>query len=111
MIEVIDLKKGFGGKTIIQGMSAIMKAGQCNLIIGSSGSGKTVFMKCLIGLFTPDGGDIIYDGQNFTKMSTDEKKEIRKAIGMLFQGSALFSSMSVEENVIFPLDMFTRDTH
>ena len=96
---------------IIEDVSAVMETGKCNLIIGSSGSGKTVFMKCLIGLFTPDSGDILYDGQNFTKMSVDEKKEIRKAIGMLFQGSALFSSMNVEENVIFPLDMFTKDTH
>jgi phospholipid/cholesterol/gamma-HCH transport system ATP-binding protein len=110
MIEVIDLKKGFGGKAIIQGVSAVMKAGNCNLIIGSSGSGKTVFMKCLIGLFRPDSGDILYGGQNFTKMTTDQRKEIRKEIGMLFQGSALFSSMTVEENIIFPLDMFTKDT-
>jgi len=110
MIEVIDLKKGFGGKTVIQGVSAVMKAGQCNLIIGSSGSGKTVFMKCLVGLFRPDSGDILYGGQNFTKMTTDQRKEVRKEIGMLFQGSALFSSMTVEENIIFPLDMFTRDT-
>src|SRR4029079_5222095 len=84
--------------------------GQCNLIIGSSGSGKTVFMKCLVGLFQPDSGDILYDGKNFTKMSVEQKKEVRKEIGMLFQGSALFSSMTVEENIIFPLDMFTRDT-
>jgi len=111
MIEVKSLKKGFGDKVIIEDVSAVMETGKCNLIIGSSGSGKTVFMKCLIGLFNPDSGDILYDGQNFTKMSVDEKKEIRKAIGMLFQGSALFSSMNVEENVIFPLDMFTKDTH
>ncbi|MFL5788856.1 MAG: ABC transporter ATP-binding protein [Flavisolibacter sp.] len=111
MIEVKNLRKSFGEKTIIEDVSAVMNTGQSNLIIGSSGSGKTVFMKCLIGLFTPDSGDILYDGQNFTKMSTDEKKEIRKAIGMLFQGSALFSSMNVEENVIFPLDMFTKDSY
>src|SRR5688572_1997598 len=110
MIEVHDLKKGFNGKTVIEDVSAVMNAGLCNLIIGASGSGKTVFMKCLVGLFQPDSGDILYGGQNFTKMSTDERKEIRKEIGMLFQGSALFSSMTVEENVIFPLDMFTRDT-
>jgi phospholipid/cholesterol/gamma-HCH transport system ATP-binding protein len=84
-----------------------MKSGQCNLIIGSSGSGKTVFMKCLVGLFSPDSGDILYGGQNFTQMGVDERKEIRKEIGMLFQGSALFSSLTVEENIIFPLDMFT----
>ncbi|HEY0354979.1 MAG TPA: ATP-binding cassette domain-containing protein, partial [Flavisolibacter sp.] len=110
MIEVKDLRKGFGGKTVIEGVSAVMNAGQCNLIIGSSGSGKTVFMKCLVGLFQPDSGSILYGGHEFTNMSVEEKKEIRKEIGMLFQGSALFSSMTVEENIIFPLDMFTRDT-
>lgn len=107
MIEIINLRKSFGGKTILEGVSAVMKAGQCNLIIGASGSGKTVLMKCLVGLFQPDRGDILYNGQNFTQMSVDEKKEIRKEIGMLFQGSALFSSMTVEENIVFPLDMFT----
>lgn len=110
MIEVIDLKKGFNGKTVIEDVSAVMKDGLCNLIIGASGSGKTVFMKCLVGLFKPDSGDILYGGDNFTKMNVDQKKEIRKQIGMLFQGSALFSSMTVEENIIFPLDMFTSDT-
>ncbi len=109
MIEIKNLKKGFAGKTIIEDVTAEMRTGQCNLIIGSSGSGKTVFMKCLIGLFYPDAGDILYDGNNFTRMSTLERKEIRKAIGMLFQGSALFSSMTVEENVMFPLNMFTHD--
>jgi phospholipid/cholesterol/gamma-HCH transport system ATP-binding protein len=110
MIEVKDIRKGFGGKIVIEGVSATMKAGMCNLIIGASGSGKTVFMKCLVGLFQPDSGDILYSGENFTQMSIEQKKEIRKQIGMLFQGSALFSSMTVEENIIFPLDMFTRDT-
>src|SRR5688500_12935519 len=110
MIEVIDLKKGFSGRTVIEDVSAVMNAGQCNLIIGASGSGKTVFMKCIVGLFAPDSGDILYSNHNFTKMNTDERKEVRKEIGMLFQGSALFSSMTVEENIIFPLDMFTRDT-
>ena len=110
MIEVKGLRKGFGGKTVVNGIDAVMNAGQCNLIIGASGSGKTVFMKCLVGLFHPDSGDILYSGQNFTAMNVAEKKEIRKQIGMLFQGSALFSSMTVEENIIFPLDMFTKDT-
>jgi phospholipid/cholesterol/gamma-HCH transport system ATP-binding protein len=82
----------------------------CNLIIGSSGSGKSVFTKCLVGLFQPDGGQILYDGNDFTAMSNDQKKTIRKEIGMLFQGAALFSSMTVEENVLFPLDMFTKDS-
>ena len=108
MIEVKNLKKSFNGKTILSGVSAEMRPGQCNLIIGASGSGKTVFMKCLVGLFQPDGGEILYDRQNFTKMSADQKKQIRKEIGMLFQGSALFSSLTVEQNIIFPLDMFTK---
>jgi phospholipid/cholesterol/gamma-HCH transport system ATP-binding protein len=107
MIEVKNLRKGFNEKTVLNGVSAIMNEGQCNLIIGSSGSGKTVFMKCLVGLFTPDDGDILYGGESFVQMSVEQKKEIRKQIGMLFQGSALFSSMTVEDNVIFPLDMFT----
>src|SRR5688500_5517878 len=110
MIEVKNIRKSFDGKTVIEDVSCIMKAGQCNLIIGSSGSGKTVFMKCLVGLFTPDSGEILYSGESFTNMSVDQKKEVRKEIGMLFQGSALFSSLTVEDNIIFPLDMFTNWT-
>jgi phospholipid/cholesterol/gamma-HCH transport system ATP-binding protein len=107
MIEIQDLQKGFDGKAVLKGVTVNMNPGMCNLIIGSSGSGKTVFMKCLVGLFQPDSGHILYGGRDFTVMSVDDKKEIRKEIGMLFQGSALFSSMNVEDNVIFPLDMFT----
>ncbi len=110
MIEVKNLKKGFNDKTVLNGVNAEMKAGNCNLIIGSSGSGKTVLMKCLVGLFQPDSGSILYGGEDFTAMNTEQKKEVRKEIGMLFQGSALFSSMTVEDNIIFPLDMFTRDS-
>ena len=110
MIEVKNIKKSFNGKTVIEDVTCTMQAGQCNLIIGSSGSGKTVFMKCLVGLFTPDSGDILYGGENFTQMSVEEKKDVRKEIGMLFQGSALFSSLTVEENIVFPLDMFTNWT-
>jgi phospholipid/cholesterol/gamma-HCH transport system ATP-binding protein len=110
MIEVKDIRKGFNNKTVLNGVSVVMQPGKCNLIIGSSGSGKTVFMKCLVGLFQPDSGSILYDKQDFTNMNQDQRKEIRKQIGMLFQGSALFSSMTVEDNIIFPLDMFTRDT-
>jgi phospholipid/cholesterol/gamma-HCH transport system ATP-binding protein len=110
MIEVKNLKKGFSGKTVLEEVNAFMHPGQCNLIIGSSGSGKTVLMKCLVGLFKPDSGSIIYGGKNFTEMDIDAKKEVRKEIGMLFQGSALFSSMTVEENIVFPLDMFTKFT-
>lgn len=111
MIEVKNIKKTFGDKTVIQDVSSVMKAGQCNLIIGSSGSGKTVLMKCMVGLFDPDEGDVLYSGQNFTKMKGQEKTEIRKEIGMLFQGSALFDSLNVEENVMFPLSMFTKDSY
>jgi phospholipid/cholesterol/gamma-HCH transport system ATP-binding protein len=111
MIEVKNLRKGFGDKIVIDDVTATMDPGKCNLIIGSSGSGKTVLMKCLVGLFQPDGGNILYDGQEFTSMNNEEKKEIRKQIGMLFQGSALFDSLSVEKNIMFPLNMFTNDTH
>lgn len=111
MIEVKNIKKAFGDKTVIQDVSTVMKAGQCNLIIGSSGSGKTVLMKCMVGLFEPDAGEVLYSGQNFTSMKGSDKTEIRKEIGMLFQGSALFDSLTVEQNVMFPLSMFTKDSH
>src|SRR4030095_3475945 len=107
MIEVRNIKKSFGDKVVIEDVSAAMKAGQCNLIIGTSGSGKTVLMKCMVGLFEPDAGEVLYSGESFTKMSRNEKTEIRKQIGMLFQGSALFDSLTVQENVMFPLNMFT----
>lgn len=108
MIEVVNLHKSFDGKKILKGISATFKQGQTNLIIGQSGSGKTVFLKSLVGLFKPEEGEILYDGRNFLKMSNDQKKEIREEIGMLFQGSALFDSLTVEENVRFPLDVFTK---
>ena len=111
MIEVKNIKKSFGDKVVIQDVSAVMKAGQCNLIIGSSGSGKTVLQKCMVGLFEPDGGEILYGGHSFTTMNSEQKTEIRKEIGMLFQGSALFDSQTVEQNVMFPLSMFTKDTY
>jgi phospholipid/cholesterol/gamma-HCH transport system ATP-binding protein len=110
MIEVKNIKKSFGEKVIIEDVSCTMKAGQCNLIIGASGSGKTVLQKCMVGLFEPDQGEILYSGQNFTAMKGAEKTEIRKEIGMLFQGSALFDSLNVQENVMFPLNMFTKDS-
>ena len=111
MIEVKNIKKGFGEKTVIDDVSAVMEAGKCNLIIGASGSGKTVFMKCIVGLFEPDSGEILYQGQNFIDMNTEEKKAIRQEIGMLFQGSALFDSLTVEQNIMFPLNMFTKDPY
>lgn len=109
MIEVKNIKKSFGDRTIINDVSVTLQTGKCNLIIGTSGSGKTVFMKCIVGLFEADEGQILYDGKNFIGMSVEEKKEIRQQIGMLFQGSALFDSLTVEQNVMFPLDMFTKD--
>ncbi len=111
MIEVRNIKKSFDARVVIEDVSAAMKAGQCNLIIGSSGSGKTVLQKCIVGLFEPDSGEILYSGQNFTAMKGEEKTIIRKEIGMLFQGSALFDSLNVEENIMFPLSMFTNDPH
>ena len=108
MIEVKNIHKEFDGKTVIDDVSAVMKAGQCNLIIGASGSGKTVLMKCMVGLFEPDNGEVLYGGQSFTQMNHAARTEIRKEIGMLFQGSALFDSLTVQENVMFPLNMFTK---
>lgn len=110
MIELRNIKKSFSDKTVIEDVSAVMKSGQCNLIIGASGSGKTVLMKCMVGLFIPEEGEILYHGHDFIKMSRAEKTEVRKEIGMLFQGSALFDSLTVEENVMFPLSMFTKDS-
>ena len=110
MIEVQHIRKGFDDKVVIDDVSAVMETGKCNLIIGSSGSGKTVLMKCIVGLFNSDAGDIIYDDQNFTAMNIKEKKAMRQQIGMLFQGSALFDSMTVEQNIMFPLDMFSDKT-
>lgn len=111
MIEVKDIQKGFGEKQVLKGVNVKMEAGMCNLIIGASGSGKTVFMKCLVGLFEPDEGEILYDGINFLTMDDEQRKDIRKQIGMLFQGSALFDSQTVEQNIMFPLDMFTSDNY
>lgn len=108
MIEVKNIQKRFGDKTIIHDVSTVMQTGQCNLIIGASGSGKTVLMKCMVGLFEPDQGQILYDGQDFVTMDQNAKTEVRKEIGMLFQGSALFDSLNVENNIRFPLDMFTK---
>jgi phospholipid/cholesterol/gamma-HCH transport system ATP-binding protein len=110
MIEFKNIFKKFGDKVVLDGVSHIMETGKTNLIIGTSGSGKTVLQKCLVGLFEPDSGEIIYDGKSFTEMTEDDRKLLRQQIGMLFQGSALFDSMTVEENVMFPLNMFTKDS-
>jgi phospholipid/cholesterol/gamma-HCH transport system ATP-binding protein len=111
MIEIKNVSKGFGDKQILKDVSFTMETGKTNLIIGTSGSGKTVLQKCMVGLFEVDKGDILYDGKDFTKMPESERKHLRQQIGMLFQGSALFDSMSVERNVKFPLDMFTNWDH
>lgn len=107
MIEVKDIHKSFGSNKVLEGISGIFQPGLTNLIIGGSGSGKTTLLKCMIGLHAPEQGNVLYDGREFTTMSFEERIEIRKEIGMLFQGSALFDSMTVEENIMFPLNMFT----
>ena len=107
MIEIKNIQKIFGERTIMEDISAVLEAGKCNLIIGTSGSGKTVLTKCMVGLFRPEQGEILYDGTDMLQMNNDERKLLRQQIGMLFQGTALFDSMTVEQNVLFPLDMFT----
>ncbi|MET4081717.1 phospholipid/cholesterol/gamma-HCH transport system ATP-binding protein [Pedobacter sp. UYP30] len=107
MIEVTDIDKSFGDNDVLKDISATFDAGVTNLIIGASGSGKSTLLKCMVGLQKPDKGSVVYDGREFTIMDYGEKIEIRKEIGMLFQGSALFDSMTVEDNIMFPLNMFT----
>lgn len=107
MIRVEDLHKSFGSEEILKGITTTFDKGKTNLIIGSSGSGKTVFLKCLLGLFTPEQGKIYFQDKAIQDMNDDEKRDLREDIGMVFQGSALFDSMTVEENVMFPLRMFT----
>ncbi|WKD84855.1 Methionine import ATP-binding protein MetN [Polaribacter huanghezhanensis] len=110
MIEVKNLYKGFNGVEILKGISTTFEPGKTNLIIGQSGSGKTVFLKSLIGLHTPEKGTIEFNGRVNTEMNSDERRQLRQEIGMVFQGSALFDSQTVEENVMFPLKMFTKDS-
>jgi phospholipid/cholesterol/gamma-HCH transport system ATP-binding protein len=107
MIEFKNITKKFGSKLVLDDVSHVLETGKTNLIIGTSGSGKTVLQKCLVGLFEPDAGEIIYDGVSFTSMTDEDRKLLRQQIGMLFQGSALFDSMTVEDNIKFPLDMFS----
>ncbi|TBN01323.1 ATP-binding cassette domain-containing protein [Hyunsoonleella flava] len=108
MIEVKDLHKSFGDAHILKGITTSFDKGKTNLIIGQSGSGKTVFLKCLLGLFEYEAGTISYDGKIFSNLSESEKRDLRAEIGMVFQGSALFDSMTIAENVMFPLQMFTK---
>lgn len=111
MIEVINLRKSFGDTEILKGISTTLETGKINLIIGQSGSGKTVFLKSLLNVFEPTSGSILFDGRDIMKMSAKEKRQLRSEIGTVFQGSALFDSMTVEENIMFPLDMFTNFTY
>tara|TARA_Y100001972_G_scaffold126096_1_gene178947 strand:- start:1628 stop:2371 length:744 start_codon:yes stop_codon:yes gene_type:complete len=108
MIEISRISKSFGGKEILSDISATFEKGKTNLIIGSSGTGKSVLLKCIVGLLRPDTGDVLYDGRNFTNSDKEIQTDIRREMGMLFQGSALFDSMTVEQNVMFPLNILTK---
>jgi len=110
MIQVIAVNKSFGDKQVLFDISESFEKGKVNMIIGQSGHGKSVLAKCIVGLHEVDSGQVLFDGREFTSMNRLERTEIRKEIGMLFQGSALFDSMTVEENVMFPLMMFTKKT-
>lgn len=110
MIEIKHIYKSFGEKEVLKDVSAHFLKGQCNFVIGASGSGKSVLMKCMVGLENVDKGEITYNDRDFVAMDYDQKKAIRQEIGMLFQGTALFDSLNVEDNIAFPLRMFTRMT-
>ena len=110
MIELKSIYKSFEDKVVLVDINARFENGKTNLIIGQSGSGKTVLMKSIVGLLTPEQGEILYDGRNFLSMNKKEKKALRREMGMIFQSAALFDSLSVLENVMFPLDMFSNDT-
>ena len=110
MIEIKNLYKSFADKEVLKGISTVFEDGKTNLIIGQSGSGKTVLMKNLVGLLIPTKGEILYDGRDFVKMSKKEKVMMRREMGMIFQSAALFDSLTVLENVMFPLDMFSQMT-
>ncbi len=108
MIKIKDISKAFDDKVVLDGIDAEFEQGKTNLIIGSSGTGKSVLLKCIVGLINPDEGKVFYDLRNFTEADKEMKSEIRREIGMLFQGGALFDSKNVEENVMFPLDVLTK---
>ncbi len=110
MIRAENIKKSFDDVEVLKGISLTFEAGKNNLIIGKSGAGKTVLLKLLVGLLEPTAGEVWYDSRNFTRMDKKQRRAIRMEVGMLFQGSALFDSMTVEENIRFPLDMFTKKT-
>lgn len=111
MIEARNISKTFGEHHVLKDVSCSFEKGKTNLIIGQSGSGKTVLMKCLVGLFEVDSGIVAYDDRNFTTMNFEQRKTLRQEIGMLFQGGALFDYLDVEGNIMFPLNMFTRQSH
>lgn len=110
MIEVKNVHKSFGDAHILKGISTSFEKGKTSLVIGQSGSGKTVFLKCLLGLFYPEEGSIAYDGKIYSELDSNEKRDLRSEMGMVFQGSALFDSMTIMENVMFPLRMFTKQS-
>lgn len=107
MIEVKDIRKSFSGTEVLKGISTVFEDGKTNLIIGQSGSGKTVLLKTLLGIHQADSGSISFDGRNYQDLNVEQKRDLRTEIGMVFQGSALFDSLTVEENIAFPLKMFT----
>lgn len=110
MIEVKDLRKSFDGVEVLKGITTTFETGKVNLVIGQSGSGKTVFLKSLLNVYEPTSGHILFDGRDIVGMSRQEKETLRAEIGTVFQGSALFDSMTVQDNIMFPLDMFTNLT-
>ncbi|PQA59042.1 ABC transporter ATP-binding protein [Siphonobacter curvatus] len=107
MIEIKNIRKEFNGRVVLDGISGTFKPGNCSLIIGGSGTGKSVLLKCIVGLIKPEGGNVLYNGRDFWSGDKDTKRDIRREMGVLFQGSALFDSKTVLENVKFPLDMLT----
>ena len=111
MIQINNISKSYSGRSIVKDISFSFEAGKPNLIIGSSGSVKTTLIKCMVGLVEPDTGEVLFNGRSFSHLDDDQQKEIRKEIGMLFQGGALFDSKTVEENIMFPLSMFTNLNH
>lgn len=110
MIEIKNIVKSFGSNHVLKDISCVFEKGKSNLLIGASGSGKTTITKCIVGLHEVDSGEVLYNGKNFSTMNVNQRKEIRREIGFMFQGSALFDSLSVEDNIKFPMQMFSKQT-
>jgi phospholipid/cholesterol/gamma-HCH transport system ATP-binding protein len=108
LIELVDISKSFNGNHVLKGISSVFQPGEVNLVIGASGGGKSVLMRSMVGLIKPDAGEILYDNRNFLDMKGKDVRAIRRDLGMLFQGNALFDSLTVEQNVAFPLTMFSK---